>query len=117
MSVFVDEALIHCIAGRGGSGCQSLDRGRPGHFRATGGDGGNGGSILLEARDNIQTLLDFKLNPYFTSEDGAHGGSNFKTGGCGQDLVIGVPAGTQVYDHSTGELLKDLDTIEARVQV
>ena len=107
--MFVDEAVIHCVAGSGGNGCHSFDRSRPGHPRPHGGDGGDGGALILEASENIQTLLDFQLNRYFTAENGAHGSSNNKTGACGNDRVIGVPAGTVVYDHKTGELLKDLE--------
>ncbi len=115
--MFVDEAVIHCVAGRGGNGCHSFDRSRPGHPRPHGGDGGNGGSILIEARENIQTLLDFQLNRYFTAPGGAHGSSNNKTGSCGEDRSIGVPPGTVVYDDQTGQLLKDLDAVGVRVLV
>ncbi len=115
--MFVDQAIITCIAGAGGKGCHSLDRSRPRHYRPTGGDGGDGGAIILEAQPNIQTLLDFQMNRQFEAEKGGNGSSSFKTGYCGADRVIGVPAGTEVYDYSTGELLKDLDRIGARVVV
>ena len=115
--MFVDEAVIECIAGYGGKGCQSLDRSRPGHFRATGGDGGDGGAVIIEARQNIQTLLDFQMNRHFMAEHGGNGSSSNKTGYCGNDLVLGVPPGTEVFDNGTGELLKDLDAIGARVMV
>ena len=115
--MFVDEAVIHCIAGRGGKGCASLDRSRPGHFRPTGGDGGDGGAIILEAQANIHTLLDFQMNRYFTAENGGNGSSNNKTGHCAEDRVIGVPPGTEVYDEQTGELLRDLDRVGERVIV
>lgn len=115
--MFVDEAIIHCAAGRGGKGCHSLDRSRPGHFRATGGDGGHGGSIILQAQENIQTLLDFQMNRYFTADRGTNGSSSNKTGATAPDRVIGVPPGTEIYDHGTGELLKDLSEIGMRVTV
>jgi GTPase len=115
--VFVDEATIHCVAGSGGKGCQSLDRSRPGHFRATGGDGGRGGDVVLEARENIQTLLDFQMNRYFQAKHGANGGSWNKTGAMADDLVVGVPPGTEVFDAGTGELLKDLAKVGDRVAV
>ena len=115
--MFVDEAVIHCIAGRGGKGCASLDRSRPGHFRPTGGDGGDGGAIILEAQANIHTLLDFQMNRYFTAPHGGNGSSNNKTGYCAEDRVIGVPPGTEVYDEQTGELLRDLDRVGERVTV
>jgi len=115
--MFVDEAVITCIAGRGGDGCQAFDRSHPGHYRATGGDGGDGGSIIIEAQPNIQTLLDFQMNRYFEAERGGHGGNNNKAGFCGNDLVIGVPPGTEILDHKTGEFLKDLDASGVRVTV
>ena len=115
--MFVDEAVIECTAGHGGKGCHSLDRSRPGHFRPTGGDGGIGGSIIIEARQNIQTLLDFQLNRHFSAENGGNGSSNNKTGYCGNDLVLGVPPGTEVFDNLTGDFLRDLDKVGARVIV
>ncbi|MCG3176342.1 MAG: GTPase Obg [Candidatus Omnitrophica bacterium] len=115
--MFVDEATILCTAGRGGKGCNSMDRSRPRHYRANGGDGGPGGSIVLEARNNVQTLLDFQMTRTFTAEHGGHGSSNHKTGYAGNDTVLGVPPGTEVLDRRTGELLKDLDHVGARVVV
>jgi len=115
--MFVDEAIITCIAGRGGKGCNSFDRSNPRRLRATGGDGGPGGSILIEARPNIQTLLDFQLNRYFTAEHGGNGSSNDKRGHAGEDFILGVPAGTEVYDRGTSDLLKDLKAIGDRVLV
>ncbi|MBI2095443.1 MAG: Obg family GTPase CgtA [Candidatus Omnitrophica bacterium] len=115
--MFVDEAVIFCAAGRGGKGCQSLDRSRPRHFRPTGGDGGDGGSVVIEAQANIQTLLDFQLNRYFSAENGGNGSSNNKTGYRGKDLLLGVPPGTEVFDRKSGELLRDLDAVGARVEV
>ncbi len=115
--MFVDEAVITCIAGRGGKGCNSFDRSNPRRPRATGGDGGPGGSIFIEARPNIQTLLDFQLNRYFTAEHGGNGSSNDKRGHAGEDFILGVPAGTEVYDRKTSDLLKDLKAIGDRVLV
>ena len=115
--MFVDEAIITCIAGRGGKGCNSFDRSNPRRPRATGGDGGPGGSIFIEARPNIQTLLDFQLNRYFTAEHGGNGSSNDKRGHAGEDFILGVPAGTEVYDRRTSDLLKDLKAIGDRVLV
>jgi GTP-binding protein len=115
--MFVDEATIICTAGHGGKGCHSFDRSRPGHPSPNGGDGGDGGDLILEARANIQTLLDFQLNHYFSAKNGAHGSSSWKTGHRGEDVVVGVPCGTEVIDNQTGELLKDLAQVGARVIV
>ncbi|OIO37936.1 MAG: hypothetical protein AUJ72_03465 [Candidatus Omnitrophica bacterium CG1_02_46_14] len=115
--MFVDEATIECVAGHGGKGCHSLDRSRPRHFRPTGGDGGHGGSVIIEALPNIQTLLDFQMNRRFVADHGGNGGNYDKTGFCGNDLVLGVPPGTEIFDKRTGELLKDLNVIGLRVIV
>ncbi len=115
--MFVDEAVIDCIAGRGGKGCNSLDRSHPGHYRANGGDGGDGGSIIIEAQPNIQTLLDFQMNRYFIAENGGHGSSNHKKGFCGKDTILGVPPGTEVIDSRTDEFLSDLDRVGLSVTV
>jgi len=113
--MFVDEAIIICEAGHGGKGCNSLDRYNPRRPRANGGDGGDGGSIILEARPNIQTLLDFQMTRFFYAKAGGHGSSSDKTGYCAEDVTLGVPPGTEVFDNRTGELLKDLDAVGARV--
>ncbi len=115
--IFVDEAVISCAAGDGGKGCQSLDRTNPRRPRANGGDGGDGGSVIIEARPNIQTLLDFQLNRDFKADRGGNGSSNHMRGRSGGDLLLGVPPGTEVFDESTGELLKDLDRALIRVVV
>ena len=115
--MFVDEAVIFCAAGRGGKGCHSFDRSNPRRPRANGGDGGDGGSVIIEARPNIQTLLDFQLNREFTAENGGNASSNNKQGFTGEDLVLGVPPGTEVLDRRAGEFLKDLDALGARVAV
>ena len=116
-NMFVDEAVIICTAGKGGNGCNSLDRSRPGHFRATGGDGGPGGSVVIEASTHIQTLLDFQLKRLFHAQDGTNGSSSNKRGAAGHDCVLQVPAGTEVIDHRTQEFLKDLNRPDAKVVV
>lgn len=115
--MFVDEAIIVCTAGKGGNGCNSLDRSRPGHHRATGGDGGPGGSVILEASTHIQTLLDFQLKRSFEAEKGINGAGSNQRGATGEDCILQVPVGTEVIDHRTNELLKDLNIPGARVVV
>jgi len=115
--MFVDEAIILCSAGKGGNGCHSFDRSRPGHPSPNGGDGGCGGSIIIEASPNKQTLLDFQLTRTFTAQHGANGSSFDKTGHGGKDTILTVPPGTEIIDNNTGELLKDLDCVGARVLV
>lgn len=106
---FVDEVKIYASAGDGGRGCSSFRRekfvplGGP-----DGGDGGNGGSIMLEVNSNISTLLDLRYGQHCKAERGEHGRGKDRHGKNGEHLTIMVPAGTQIYDFDSGELLADL---------
>jgi len=107
--VFLDEAEVEFVAGRGGSGAVSfhtekyVPRGGP-----DGADGGKGGSIILIADRNQRTLYDFKLRSKFEASDGSHGVSN-KRGRDGKSIEIKVPVGTVVTDLASGEALIDLN--------
>ncbi len=106
---FIDQAEIEVEGGTGGDGMTSFRRekyvpaGGP-----SGGTGGNGGSVILQTDNNLQTLLDFRYARRFRAPDGVKGGSKSKTGACGDDLIVEVPCGTLVYDLGTGELMGDL---------
>src|SRR5215813_5777832 len=73
-----------------------------------GGDGGDGGSIFLEADPAITTLLDFHYQRHYTAERGQHGKGSNKHGASGEDTILRVPLGTVVSDGDTGERLGDL---------
>ncbi|MDL1891657.1 hypothetical protein FBQ87_02040, partial [Sphingobacteriales bacterium CHB3] len=106
---FIDFAQIHVKAGDGGAGTVSFRRekfvpkGGP-----DGGNGGRGGSVILQANAHLNTLLDFQFKKQFKAQRGAHGLGSNKTGKSGEDLVIDVPVGTIVRDVSSGEVLGDL---------
>jgi GTP-binding protein len=108
---FIDQAQIDVQAGDGGDGMASFRRekyvpaGGP-----SGGNGGRGGSVILVADENLQTLLDFRYAHIFKAEPGKRGGSSNKTGANGSDRIIDVPCGTVVTDAETGEVLGDLVT-------
>jgi len=116
--VFVDEAKIYVKAGNGGNGCVAfrrekyVPRGGP-----SGGDGGNGGSVHLEANPHDNTLLRYRYNREFTAERGRHGEGSNCTGHSGQDLILQVPVGTLAFDDQTGETIADLTTPGQRVLV
>ncbi|MCJ8281379.1 MAG: GTPase ObgE, partial [Rivularia sp. ALOHA_DT_140] len=74
----------------------------------SGGNGGRGGSVVLAASENLQTLLDFKYKRRFVAQNGSRGGPKNKTGASGEDLLIEVPCGTAVYNGETDELVGDL---------
>ncbi len=106
---FVDSALIHVKAGDGGVGCVSFRRekfvpkGGP-----DGGDGGRGGSVVLRANGQLNTLLDFQYKKSYAAPRGEHGLGSNKTGKSGHDITLEVPAGTLIKDVATGEVLGDL---------
>jgi GTP-binding protein len=116
--MFVDHAKIYVKAGNGGDGCESFyfKRGMR-HRRRDGGDGGNGGSIILRADENIHTLLDFRYRQHFKAEAGKRGGSNLKAGADALSRVILVPPGTIIRDIETGFLLRDLNIVSDQVTV
>ena len=104
--MFVDEVDIHVLAGSGGSGCLSfrrekfVPRGGP-----DGGDGGSGGSVFIVATPTKNTLVDFRFHPEFKARRGQHGQGSNRTGQTADDLEIGVPVGTLVYEKNPeGEL-------------
>jgi GTP-binding protein len=106
---FIDLAEIEVEAGKGGDGIVAFRREKyvPAGGPA-GGNGGRGGSVILVAAENLQTLLDFQYARHFKAEDGKRGGPNNRTGAGGSDRQIEVPCGTVVYDADTGEQLGDL---------
>lgn len=113
---FIDQAEVEVQAGKGGDGIVAFRREKyvPAGGPA-GGNGGQGGSVILEAVTNLQTLLDFQYARIFKGEDGKRGGPSNMTGASGADRIIQVPCGTVVLDAQTGELLGDL--VEAGQQL
>ncbi len=106
---FIDQAEVDVHGGDGGDGLVAFRRekyvpaGGP-----SGGKGGNGGSVILKAVANLQTLLDFRYAHRFQAEHGQRGGPKNMTGATGQDLIVEVPCGTMIYDAETDQLLGDL---------
>ena len=106
--MFIDEARIKVKAGDGGNGCMAfrrekfVPRGGP-----SGGDGGRGGDVVLEASQSHNTLVHFRFNPEHKAERGRHGEGSNCSGREGEDIVLKVPVGTVVYDETTGELIHD----------
>ena len=107
--MFLDSAIITVKAGDGGPGCVSFRRekyepkGGP-----DGGNGGDGGNVVLQAEDGMSTLYDFRGNPLWAAKNGHPGGGKQCSGAAAPDLVIKMPAGTLVYNNATGELMHDL---------
>ena len=115
---FVDEVVIDVEAGKGGNGCLSFRRekyvplGGP-----DGGDGGKGGSIFVEADPNLNTLVDYRYTRRFKAQKGEHGMGSQCTGKHGEDTILRVPMGTQVFDWETHELIGEVLTAHERLLV
>jgi GTP-binding protein len=115
---FIDEAKILAIAGDGGRGCVSfrrekfVPRGGP-----NGGDGGNGGDVIMEADPQLITLLDLRYQKQYKAERGQHGMGSDCHGRRGRDRVIHVPVGTMIRDMTSGELIGDLKTAGERAVI
>ena len=106
---FLDQAKITVKAGDGGNGCCSFRREKFIEFGGpNGGDGGEGGSVILLAVNGLNTLIDFRFIQHFKAERGENGKGNNKTGASGKELILKVPVGTQVYAEDKKTLLFDL---------
>jgi len=109
VTAFIDQARVSVRGGDGGDGAVAFRRekfvpkGGP-----AGGDGGDGGSVILLADEGLSTLLDFRYRHEYQAPAGERGGSKDKYGRGGQDMVLRVPTGTEVYDDASGALLADL---------
>jgi GTP-binding protein len=109
VTTFVDQARISVRGGDGGNGAVAFRRekfvpkGGP-----AGGDGGDGGSVILLADEGLSTLLDFRYRHEYQAPAGERGGNKDKYGHGGDDLILRVPGGTEVYDDASGKLLADM---------
>src|SRR5258708_3706030 len=107
--MFIDRAILHVLAGTGGSGASSFRRekfvpkGGP-----DGGDGGSGGHVFVRAAPNLATLLDYRYRTVWKAERGQHGKGKNMSGLSAEDLYLPVPPGTEVRDAETGDLLAEL---------
>jgi len=106
--MFLDRVKIHVKAGDGGNGVTAfrrekfVPRGGP-----SGGDGGVGGSVFIEADEGLNTLLHLRYNPEHKAERGRHGEGSNRFGKDGEHVTVRVPVGTQVFDADSGDLLFD----------
>ena len=105
---FLDQAKIYIKAGNGGSGSASFRREKFVEYGGPdGGDGGDGGSIIVQSDRNLNTLIDFRYAQHFKAQHGKPGSKRNKTGANGEDLILKVPLGTQVYEEDNNTLIYD----------
>jgi len=113
---FVDQTRIFLKSGPGGNGCVSFRREKYVEFGGpNGGDGGKGGDVVIEAITGLNTLVDYRYKRHYKAQKGQHGMGRDMTGAGGEDLVMQVPVGTQVFDEDREFMIADLVKVGDRV--
>jgi GTPase len=113
---FLDQAKIYIRSGDGGAGAVSFHREKFIEFGGPdGGDGGRGGSVIVEAVANLNTLIDYRYQQHFKAAKGGHGMGKNRSGAAAADVVLRVPVGTQIFDEDKETLLADLTEPGQRV--
>ena len=115
---FLDQAKVYIRSGDGGAGSVSFRRekfiemGGP-----DGGDGGKGGDIWIEAVDGLNTLIDYRYQQHFKASTGGHGMGRLRAGANSGDIVLKVPAGTQVFEEDNETMIADLPKVGGRFRI
>ena len=105
---FLDQVKIYIKAGNGGDGSPSFRREKFIEFGGPdGGDGGNGGSVVLISERNLNTLIDYRYQQHHKARRGDNGAGQNRTGKSGDDLILKVPIGTQVFEEDNKTLIYD----------
>ena len=109
---FLDQVKIYIKAGNGGDGSPSFRREKFIEFGGPdGGDGGKGGSVILRAEQNLNTLIDYRYQQHHKAQRGENGSGQNRTGRSGEDLILKVPLGTQVFEEDNKTLIYDFTKI------
>ena len=105
---FLDQVKIYIKAGNGGDGSPSFRREKFIEYGGPdGGDGGKGGSVILKAEQNLNTLIDYRYQQHHKAQRGDNGAGQNKTGKGGENLILKVPLGTQVFEEDNKTLIFD----------
>ncbi|MBF9033595.1 GTPase ObgE [Rhodobacterales bacterium HKCCE2091] len=113
---FLDLAKVYIRSGGGGGGCVSFRREKFVEFGGPdGGDGGRGGDVWAEAVEGLNTLIDFRYQQHFFAKNGQPGMGRQRTGKDGDDIVLRVPAGTEILDEDGEEVIADLEKVGDRI--
>jgi len=113
---FLDLAKVYIRSGSGGNGCVSFRREKYIEYGGPdGGDGGRGGAVWAETVDGLNTLIDFRYQQHFFAGNGRPGMGNQRTGADGADIILRVPAGTEILDEDEETVLADLTEVGQKV--
>ena len=105
---FLDQVKIYIKAGNGGDGSPSFRREKFIEYGGPdGGDGGKGGSVILKTEQNLNTLIDYRYQQHHKAQRGDNGAGQNKTGKSGDNLILKVPLGTQVFEEDNKTLIYD----------
>ncbi|MEL6127984.1 MAG: GTPase ObgE, partial [Pseudomonadota bacterium] len=109
---FLDLAKVYIRSGGGGNGCVSFRREKYVEYGGPdGGDGGRGGSVIVEAVEGLNTLIDYRYQQHFFAKNGQPGSGRQKTGANGDDIILRLPVGTEVLDEDQETVLADLTEV------
>jgi GTP-binding protein len=112
---FLDQATIYSASGAGGTGSLSFRREKFIEYGGPdGGDGGKGGDVWAECVDNLNTLIDYRYQQHFKAKRGGNGAGRNRSGANGDDCIIKVPPGTEIYAEDQETLLADLKKVGDR---
>lgn len=115
---FLDQVKVYVKAGDGGKGCSSFRREAYVEFGGPdGGDGGRGGHVYVEAIEGLNTLIDFRYQQHHKGERGVHGMGKNRHGRTGEDKILQVPVGTQIYEEDQETLIADLTEVGDKIMV
>jgi len=109
---FLDEAKVYIRSGDGGNGCVAFRREKYVEFGGpSGGNGGRGGDVIVEAVDGLNTLIDYRYQQHFKAEKGTNGMGKDRHGANGKPIVLKVPVGTQIFDEAKTTLIYDFTSL------
>lgn len=109
---FLDEAKVYVRSGDGGNGCVAFRREKFIEFGGpSGGNGGRGGDVIVQAVEGLNTLIDYRYQQHFKAPKGTHGMGKDRHGAAGADIVLKVPVGTQIFDEDRETLIADLTEV------
>ncbi len=115
---FLDQCKVFVRSGDGGAGCVSFRREKFIEYGGPdGGDGGRGGDVWVEAVEGLNTLIDYRYQQHFKAQTGDHGRGRQMHGASAEDVVLRVPAGTQVLDEEREHVIADLTAVGDRVRL
>jgi GTP-binding protein len=107
---FLDQAKIEVQSGHGGAGCVSFRREKFIEYGGPdGGNGGAGGDVILETVPDLNTLIDYRYQQHFRARNGQAGMGRLRAGAQGEDIVLRIPVGTQVFTEDQSVMIADLD--------